>query len=95
MIGRSLRRKEDERLITGRGRFIDDIAPPGLQHLTVVRAVHRGPYEQLGDSWGRLMTWMAEHGHQAAADLWESYLVGPESEPDATAFRTQLDRPLR
>ena len=40
MIGQSPRRKEDERLITGRGRFIDDIAPPGIAHLTVVRSTH-------------------------------------------------------
>ena len=39
-IGQSPRRKEDERLITGRGRFIDDIAPPGLVHLAVVRSTH-------------------------------------------------------
>ena len=40
MIGQSPRRKEDERLITGRGRFIDDIAPPGLLHLILVRSTH-------------------------------------------------------
>jgi len=40
VIGQSPRRKEDERLITGRGRFIDDIAPPGIAHLTVVRSTH-------------------------------------------------------
>jgi carbon-monoxide dehydrogenase large subunit len=40
VIGQSPRRKEDERLITGRGRFIDDIAPPGLLHLILVRSVH-------------------------------------------------------
>jgi carbon-monoxide dehydrogenase large subunit len=39
-IGQSPRRKEDERLITGRGRFIDDVAPPGLVHLAVVRSIH-------------------------------------------------------
>jgi carbon-monoxide dehydrogenase large subunit len=40
VIGQSPRRKEDERLITGRGRFVDDIAPPGLVHLAVVRSTH-------------------------------------------------------
>jgi len=40
VIGQSPRRKEDERLLTGRGRFIDDIAPPGLVHLAVVRSTH-------------------------------------------------------
>lgn len=40
MIGQSPRRKEDERLVTGRGRFIDDIAPPGVVHLALVRSTH-------------------------------------------------------
>ena len=40
VIGQSPRRKEDERLITGRGRFIDDIVPPGLLHLVLVRSTH-------------------------------------------------------
>src|SRR5437870_11578392 len=40
MIGQSPRRKEDERLVTGRGRFIDDVVPPGLLHLVLVRSVH-------------------------------------------------------
>jgi aerobic carbon-monoxide dehydrogenase large subunit len=40
VIGQSPRRKEDERLITGRGRFIDDIVPPGLLHLALVRSTH-------------------------------------------------------
>jgi len=50
VIGQSPRRKEDERLITGRGRFIDDIVPPdlrrrsqaslGLAHLALVRSTH-------------------------------------------------------
>src|SRR5215510_14075463 len=40
VIGQSPRRKEDERLLTGRGRFIDDIAVPGLIHLALVRSTH-------------------------------------------------------
>jgi aerobic carbon-monoxide dehydrogenase large subunit len=40
VIGQSPRRREDERLVTGRGRFIDDIAPPGVLHLAVVRSTH-------------------------------------------------------
>src|SRR6516164_1639221 len=40
MIGQSPRRKEDERLVTGHGRFIDDIAPAGVVHLAVVRSPH-------------------------------------------------------
>ena len=40
MIGQSPPRKEDERLVTGRGRFIDDIAPAGALHVAIVRSTH-------------------------------------------------------
>src|SRR5689334_4722589 len=37
-IGRDRRRKEDERLITGRTRWTDNIALPGMLHLAVLRS---------------------------------------------------------
>src|SRR5207245_9574371 len=39
MIGASPRRKEDQRLLTGGGRFLDDLTREGLLHLGVVRSV--------------------------------------------------------
>src|SRR3954454_17271848 len=36
--GRDRRRKEDQRLITGRTRWTDNIALPGMLHLSVVRS---------------------------------------------------------
>jgi carbon-monoxide dehydrogenase large subunit len=40
MLGQSPRRKEDVRLLTGVGRFVDDVVRTGAAHLGVVRAVH-------------------------------------------------------
>ncbi|HYR33040.1 MAG TPA: xanthine dehydrogenase family protein molybdopterin-binding subunit [Burkholderiales bacterium] len=40
MIGESAGRKEDLPLLTGRARFIDDIARPGMLHMGVVRSPH-------------------------------------------------------
>jgi carbon-monoxide dehydrogenase large subunit len=40
VIGASVRRKEDQRLITGRGRYVDDLRLPGMVHLVVVRSPH-------------------------------------------------------
>jgi aerobic carbon-monoxide dehydrogenase large subunit len=37
-IGRRMKRKEDPRLITGRGNYVDDMAVPGMLHMAVVRA---------------------------------------------------------
>jgi aerobic carbon-monoxide dehydrogenase large subunit len=40
MIGISVRRKEDGRFVTGRGRYVDDLRPADALHLAIVRAVH-------------------------------------------------------
>ena len=40
MIGQSPRRKEDERLLLGRGRFVDDVRLPGLLHAAFARSTH-------------------------------------------------------
>ena len=37
-IGRDRRRKEDQRLITGRTRWTDNITLPGMLHMAMVRS---------------------------------------------------------
>src|SRR4051794_3844647 len=37
-VGQSLRRKEDPRMITGRGRYVDDMVVPGMLYMAVVRS---------------------------------------------------------
>lgn len=39
-IGKAVRRKEDERLITGKGRFTDDFSLPGQSYAVMVRSPH-------------------------------------------------------
>ncbi len=62
--------------------------------LKVVRTVYHGPYEGLGGAWHEFTDWMKAKGYKTAADLYERYLVGPESSPDPAAWRTELSRPL-
>lgn len=48
----------------------DTKLPAGLAPITIpagtyAKAVHRGPYEKLGDSWSQLMgQWVPQHGHR-------------------------------
>ncbi|MFQ5684003.1 MAG: xanthine dehydrogenase family protein molybdopterin-binding subunit [Candidatus Binatia bacterium] len=37
-VGRSVRRTEDKRLLTGKGQFVDDIKRPGMCHAAVLRS---------------------------------------------------------
>jgi len=40
LIGASPRRKEDRRLLTGAGRYVDDLTRPGMLHMIVMRSRH-------------------------------------------------------
>jgi carbon-monoxide dehydrogenase large subunit len=40
MVGKPLKRREDPRLITGAGNFLDDVKLPGMLHLALVRSPH-------------------------------------------------------
>jgi effector-binding domain-containing protein len=65
-----------------------------LPAATVARTVYHGPYEGLGDAWGEFGKWLASRGHKPASNLWECYVTGPESGPDSSKWRTELNRPL-
>ena len=62
--------------------------------MRVARAVHHGGYEGLAAAWPELKAWVGANGHQAAPDIYECYLVGPESGPDPSTYRTELNQPL-
>lgn len=40
LIGQRILRKEDRRFVTGEGRYVDDIALPGMAHAAVLRSPH-------------------------------------------------------
>jgi carbon-monoxide dehydrogenase large subunit len=40
LVGASVKRREDGRLLAGRARYLDDLALPGLLHIAVVRSPH-------------------------------------------------------
>ena len=62
--------------------------------LRVVRTLFYGSYEGLGRAWQEFNEWTDANGYKAAADLYECYLVGPESNPDSANWRTELSRPV-
>lgn len=76
--------------VTAAGR----VKPGSLPGGPVARAVLHGNYDGLGAGWGEFLGWISAQGHQAAPDLWEVYVKGPESDPDPANWRTQLNQPL-
>ena len=76
--------------ITPSGRVV----PREFPSVKVIRTIYHGPYEGLGPAWGEFMAWFSANGHREAPDLYEAYLQGPESGPDATQWRTELSGPI-
>lgn len=70
------------------------VKPGRLPAATVARTVYRGAYHGLPDAWKEFSAWIEENGHTPGPDAWERYVVHPDSSPDPSAWRTELNRPL-
>lgn len=78
------------RPVTAVGR----VQPGRLEAMTVARTVLHGGYELLSSAWPELDAWIRAQGRTPKEELWEVYTTGPESGPDPTRWRTELNRPL-
>jgi len=76
--------------VTASGR----VKPGRLPAARVARTIFHGGYEGLGAAWGEFGAWIKTNGHTPAENLWEIYATGPESGPDPSGWRTELNRPL-
>lgn len=70
------------------------VEPGRWPAMRVARAVMRGSYENLAGAWPELDAWIHANGFKSAPDLYECYVVGPESSPDSSQWRTELSRRL-
>jgi effector-binding domain-containing protein len=76
--------------VHGDGEVIASELPGGA----VLTLLHEGPYRSLGRSWESLNALVATHGRTASGAPWEAYVIGPESEPDPSKWRTELYQPV-
>ena len=56
-------------------------------------AMHVGPYDTIGETWGQLMAWVAEQGRAPGGPTWEVYIDDP-GEVAAGELKTELYIPL-
>ncbi len=70
------------------------VKPGCLPAARIARTVYHGPYEGVIAAWGEFEAWMKQNGHQPAREMWDVYLVGPESGSDSSQWQTQLNRVL-
>ena len=78
------------RPVTAEGR----VEPGEIPAMRIARTVYEGPYQRLADAWREFDAWLTSNRHEAAVDLWEFYLTGPESGRSPSEWETELQRPL-
>ena len=79
------------------GGPVDPAAPVAVTTLAggpAVATIHTGSYDSMGETYGALTAWMSEHGLTPGTDMWEEYLVGPDSGTDPAGWQTRIVWPL-
>lgn len=56
----------------------------------VARLTHVGSYDELPQTWGRVMVWVGEQGRAPAGPMWEVYVTEPNPQTDPSTLRTDL-----
>ncbi|MBK7944611.1 MAG: GyrI-like domain-containing protein [Flavobacteriales bacterium] len=62
-----------------------------LPAVKVARAVYQGPYEQLGEAWGELQSWVRKLKFSESGRFYECYLNNPDEVNDPKDYRTELN----
>lgn len=60
----------------------------------VARTMHHGPYEGLFGAWKEFGQWIKTQDLKRGGSLWERYVKGPETDPDPSTWRTELNVPV-
>lgn len=71
----------------------DQVHPGTLPGGPAAVTLHRGPYDTVDQAVEAVRQWVAEHGYQPSAELYESYLTDPVAEPDPADWRTVVVQP--
>ncbi|MFJ6000564.1 GyrI-like domain-containing protein [Arthrobacter sp. NPDC092385] len=72
------------------GNVVSGTLPAG----TVVEATHTGPYDTMTDTYAELDRYFSDAKLTSGSVMWESYLSGPDAEPDPTKWRTEICWPV-
>jgi len=59
-----------------------------------VETFHVGPYETMTETYAAVTDWITAQRLAVAGDMWEEYLVGPDTEADPAKWRTRIVFPL-
>lgn len=69
---------------------VEGIVVVSAQAVPTAVTSYIGPYEGLGEEWGRMMGEIAARGLAPGMPCWESYVTDPTPDTDPATLRTDL-----
>jgi effector-binding domain-containing protein len=72
--------------VTPDGAIVTETLPGG----PAAQTMHIGSYDDLATTYSALVIWFADQSLTAGTEMWEEYLVGPDSEPDPSHWQTRI-----
>jgi effector-binding domain-containing protein len=76
--------------LESKGRIVRETIAGGL----AATITHHGPYALLDRSYGQLVSWMQQHGHEMAGPPREIYHLGPTEVEDPNCYETEVVWPV-
>ncbi len=67
--------------VVGDIRETDEIKHYELPGVKMIKTIHKGPYEKVGETYSRLFDWMADNGKQVMGPYREYYMNDPREVP--------------
>lgn len=72
----------------------EGVAKGSLPEAEAFEAIHLGPYDTLGTTYGAIQERMRAEGRTPSDTMWEYYLSDPEMEPDPAKWQTRVVWPV-
>lgn len=81
--------------VTGEVPPTDGLSTRALEGGTAVTTIYKGPYDEIGQVYDRVMDWVQRHGYETNGAPREIYLNGPDEVSDPSEYLTELTFPVR
>jgi uncharacterized protein (DUF302 family)/effector-binding domain-containing protein len=72
----------------------EDARVVGRHSRPVARTIHHGDYTGIRAAYEALDEWIFSNGYRSSGPPTETYLAGPDSEPDPAGYRTEVSIPV-
>lgn len=70
------------------------VKPGGWPAMKMVRTTYHGEYQGLADGWQDFMAEIKSMGLQVSPEIWEVYLIGPDTTNKPDEWRTEFRRAI-